>query len=180
MVKAPKEEPTLVEKWWKEIYNNPIAAVVIITGSIIVAALGVFKTLPDGAQSYAISFFQPKPVATNGWAYVGNLDARDDFKWVSQPRVEIVRKSPAEDREYPFREGDRVRPLRRIPQVVIDFRDRGMTNVLTKPTSARGTINPDQDYTKAYWEIDEEYDVMDIDVNGFRGKDRVMWLRLSK
>jgi hypothetical protein len=180
MAKAPKEEPTLVEKWWRAIYNNPLAAGLIIIGSIVVATLGVFKALPDGAQSYAISFFAPKPVATNGWAYVGNLDARDDLKWVSDPRVEMVRQSPAADREYPFRAGDRVRPLRRVPQVIIDFKDHGMDNVLTKPTSARGTINPEQDYTKAYLEVGTEYDVMDIDVNGFRGKDRVMWLRLSK
>jgi hypothetical protein len=100
--------------------------------------------------------FSSKQVATNGWAYVGNLDAKDDTKWASHPRVELVSQSPASDRRYPFREGDRVRPVQRIPQVIIDFHDSGTDKVLTKPTRARGSIDPEQDYTKSFYEVGSE------------------------
>jgi hypothetical protein len=180
MAKKPKAQPTLVDRWWLWIYNNPVSAAVIIACSISTSAVAAFHTLPEAARNYVISFFGSTEVASNGWAYVGNLDAKDDKKWTSRSRVELVSQSSETNRQYPFREGDRVRVVERMPQVIIDFKHDGKKNVLAKPTKEKETVNEDEDYTKLFYNPGAEYEVMDVDVNGKRDKDRVMWLRLSK
>jgi len=160
------QEETLVEKGLNIIRNNPVAAVVIVVSVILIGASTVYKALPDSMQNYIPSLLFPKPPASNGWAFVGMLDKADDNRWVSGPKIEMVRQSGASDREYPFRIGDQVRVIRAMPQVIIDYRDKQKQNVLVKPTSVRGAINPDADYTGSVYTFGAEYGVMDIDVNG--------------
>jgi hypothetical protein len=179
MVRKPKPQQTLVDRWWARIYNTRVGAAVIIICSIGASAFTAFHTLPEAAQNWVTSFFWPTEVASNGWAYIGNLDGKDDKKWASAPRVELVRQSPAADRPYPFREGDRVRILVRMPQAIIDFKYDGKKNVLLKPTKERGEVSGDEDYTTLFFEPGSDYEVRDIDV-GEPKKDRVVWLRLVK
>ena len=175
---AVEKEETRVERWDRALRNNPITAAIILLGVIVVGTSAVFRALPDGAQTYIVSLVSPTPHVSNGWAYVGMLDKADNNVWASTPKIEVVHQSGASDRVYPVRIGDRVRIKKAIPQVIVDFKGLKDQNVLVKPTTLRGAIDPARDYTGLSYPVDAEYEVMDLDVNGYPGQDRVMWLRL--
>ena len=175
------QEKTLLEGMRAWVENNPVLAPIIFVCGIIAATLTFFQVLPKPLQD-EITAHMPwaKPAAGNGWAYVGNLNEKNDTQWTSHAKVELVNQSPAADRQYPFRIGDKVRVTSRMPQVIMDFKYDGTKHVLSKPTKFKGIVKEDEDYTGRFYEPGSEYEVEDVDVKGDPGKDRVMWLRLDK
>lgn len=181
MAKNPAKSETLLERWWRVIYNNPVAVAIIIFCTITGAGFTYYKTIPESLQPNILSWVTgSKPSANNGWAYVANLAEKDDKTLTSPAKVEIIRQSPAADRQYYFREGDRVRITAPMPQIMIDFKYDGTKNVLKKPTHAKESISEEEDYTQRIFQVGAEYTVMDIDVYGKPGRDRVMYLRLVR
>ncbi|SRR5260221_14377649 len=180
-----EQQDTLVDRLLRRLKNNPVIAILIICGITLSGASAFWERLPRSWRDWTQEHLPTRHDAArpnlpeNGWVFAGYLDKGNLSVWSTDERVRIVRVSKAVDRPYPIRIGDVVRPLRPLPQVIVDYRTLGTQNQLTAPWKLTEVIRKSEDFTGKLLTPDTDYEVLDVAVSQLPDHDYAVWLRVA-
>ncbi|RYE37945.1 MAG: hypothetical protein EOP21_13065 [Hyphomicrobiales bacterium] len=176
-------EPTLTDRWLTRLKNNPIVAVLIISGISLAAVFSFWGQLPPGVREWAGGRLAPSSEESSapemGWVFAGYADKANELVWASPARIRLVNASGGSDRPHMFRVGDVVQPIEPVHQVIANYRTAGTLHQMTPPWEITEVIRTKEDWTGRIYGTDIQLEVLDVTVSQLPDSDWAIWLRVK-